>query len=189
MRLEEGSDRWPTFELSPADYERAVAALVRDSGQEVTDWQVRHLDPVEGVDGTYIIDVTVRFRLLGAEYLTLFECKRDASPVKREDVQVLHDKLRSTGAHKGVVVAASGFQSGALSYAKTHGIACVRLLDGAWTYETRDLTQRIPEPTGQYLAHARYLTEKGGYGNTLLSGQRDYVRALLFDGRRDNQLP
>lgn len=189
VNLEEGSDRWPTFELSPADYERAVAALVRDSGQEVTDWQVRHLDPVEGVDGTYIIDVTVRFRLLGADYLTLFECKRHASPVKREHVQVLHDKLRSTGAHKGVVVAASGFQSGALSYAKTHGIACVRLLDGAWTYETRDLTQRIPEPTGQYLAHARYLTEKGGYGNTLLSGQRDYVRELLFDERRDNQFP
>ena len=132
VNLEDGSDRWPTFELSPADYERAVAALVRDSGQEVTDWQVRHLDPVEGVDGTYIIDVTVRFRLLGADYLTLFECKRHAWPVKREHVQVLHDKLRSTGAHKGVVVAASGFQSGALSYAETHGIACVRLLDGAW---------------------------------------------------------
>jgi restriction system protein len=187
VSLEGGSDRWPTFELSPADYERAVADLVRDSGQEVTDWQVRHLDSVEGVDGTYIIDVTVRFRLLGADYLTLFECKRHASPVKREHVQVLHDKLRSTGAHKGVVVAASGFQSGALSYAETHGIACVRLLDGAWTYETRDLTPRVPEPTGQYMAHARYLTEKGGYGNTLLSGRRDYVRELLFDERRDNQ--
>jgi hypothetical protein len=74
-----------------------VASLVRDSGQEVTDWQVRHLDPVEGTDGTYIIDVTVRFRLLGADYLTLFECKRHATPVKREHVQVLHDKLRSTG--------------------------------------------------------------------------------------------
>jgi hypothetical protein len=32
-----------------------------------TDWQVQHLDPVEGVDGTYIIDVTVRFRVLGAD--------------------------------------------------------------------------------------------------------------------------
>jgi hypothetical protein len=181
VKLDDGSDRWPTFELSPADYERTVADLVRDSGQEVTDWQVRHLDPVEGVDGTYIIDVTVRFRLLGADYLTLFECKRHASSVKREHVQVLHGKLRSTGAHKGVVVAASGFQSGALSYAKTHGIACVRLLDGAWTYETRDLTQRIPEPTGEYVGYARYLTEKGWYGDTLLSRQRDYARELLFD--------
>jgi restriction system protein len=100
MRRDDGADRWPTLQLSPVDYERAVAALVRESGQEVTDWQVRHLDPVEGVDGTYIIDVTVRFRPLGADYLTLFECKRRATPVKREHVQVLHDKLRSTGAHK-----------------------------------------------------------------------------------------
>lgn len=74
-------------------------------------------------------------------------------PVKREDVQVLHDKLRSTGAHKGVVVAASGFQSGALAYAKAHGIACVRLVDGAWTYEARNLAPVLPQPTGQYVAY------------------------------------
>jgi restriction system protein len=119
VSLEDGIDRWPTFELSPTEYERIVAELVRDTGHEVTDWDVKHLDPVEGVDGAYIIDVTVRFRLLGADYLTLFECKRHASPVKREDVQVLHDKLRSTGAHKGILVAASGFQKGALIYAKS----------------------------------------------------------------------
>jgi restriction system protein len=81
------------------------------------------------------------------------------------------------------VVAASGFQSGALSYAKTHGIACVRLHDGAWTYETRDWTRQVPEPTGQYAAYARHLTEQGGYGDTLLTGQPQYVRELLFGDR------
>jgi restriction system protein len=181
LRSVDGSDRWPAHELSPVDYERAVACLVSDSAQEVTEWQVRHLDPVEGLDGTYVIDVTVRFRLLGADYLTLFECKRHATPVKREHVQVLHDKLRSTGAHKGIVVAASGFQSGALSYAKAHGIGCVRLHDGAWTYETRDWTRQVTESTGQCFAYARRLTEQGGYGNTLLTGERQYVRELLFD--------
>jgi restriction system protein len=182
MRRDDGADRWPTLQLSPVDYERAVAALVRDSRQEVTDWQVRHLDAVEGLDGTYIIDVTVRFRLLGADYLTLFECKRHATPVKREHVQVLYDKLRSTGAHKGIVVAASGFQSGALSYAKAHGIACVRLFDGAWTYETRDWAQQAPASTGQLVARARRLTEQGGYSDTLLTSQSQYVRELLFEG-------
>ena len=181
MGKDDGSDRWLALQLSPVNYERAVAALVSDSGQEVTDWQVRHLDPVEGLDGTYIIDVTVRFRLLGADYLTLFECKRHATPVKREHVQVLHDKLRSTGAHKGIVVAASGFQSGALNYAKAHGIGCVRLQNGSWTYETRDWTRQVPQSTGQYIAYARYLTEQGGYGDTLLTGQHQQVRELLFD--------
>jgi len=181
VALEDSTDRWPAFDLTPVEYERAVAALVQASGHEVTDWQVRHLDPIAGVDGTYIIDVTARFTLLGAEFLMLFECKRHKSPVKREDVQVLKDKLRSTGAHKGVVVAASGFQRGALDYARTHRIACVRLVDEAWVYETRDMTRVAPpQPTGSYVAYARHLTD-AGQGNTMLSGQSQHVRELLFD--------
>jgi restriction system protein len=132
VKLEDGVDSWPTFDLSPAECKRPVADLVRTAGHDVLDWQVRHLDP-EGVDGTYVIDVAVRFQLLGADFVVLFECKRHTPPVKREHVRVLNDKWRSTGAHKGVVVSASGFQRDALDYAKVHGIA-VRLVDGAWTY-------------------------------------------------------
>jgi hypothetical protein len=130
--------------------------------------------------------VTVRFRLLGADYLTLFECKRHASPVKREDVQVLRDKLRATGAHKGVVVAASGFQRGALVYAKTNGIACVRLVDGAWIYEVRNASRVALIPTGLYVAYERYLTE-AGYGNILLSGQPDSAQEMLFQANTVGQ--
>jgi hypothetical protein len=78
------------------------------------------------------------------------------------------------------VVAASGFQKGALVYAKTHGIACVRLVDGAWTYETRDLTPVIPQATGHYVSYARHLTDGGGYGNTLLSDETDHALEMLF---------
>lgn len=46
--LEDGTDRWPTFALTPAEYERAVAGLVQSAGHEVTDWRVQHLEPVEG---------------------------------------------------------------------------------------------------------------------------------------------
>lgn len=179
MALEDGVDRWPTFDLTPEEYERAVASLVQAAGHEVADLRVQHLDPVEGVDGTYIIDVTVRFRLMGADFLMLFECKRHSSPVKREHVQVLRDKLQSTGAHKGVVVAASGFQRGALEYARTHGIACVRLVDGAWLYESRDFGPRaVPGPTGNYVGYSYALTEMG-YGITLLT-EEHHIRASLF---------
>ena len=180
MVTEDGFDRWPTFSLSPAQYERAVADIVKVAGHEVVDWQVEHLDPVEGMDGTYIIDVTVRFRLMGADFLVLFECKRHSRPVEREDVQVLQDKLRSTGAHKGVVVAASGFQRGALQYAQKHGIACVRLVDGAWTYEMRDHTApAAPHPTGSFVAYARSLSDRG-FRNVLLTDQQSSARELLF---------
>lgn len=29
----------------------------------------------------------------------------------------------------------TAFQKGALEYVRTHGLACVRLVDDAWTYE------------------------------------------------------
>lgn len=180
MVLEDGFDRWPAFTMSPVDYERAVAKLVEDADQEVVDWQVEHLDTVEGMDGRFVIDVTARFRLMGADFLVLFECKRHSRPVEREDVQVLQDKLRSTGAHKGVVVAASGFQAGALVYAQKHGIACVRLVDGAWTYETRDhMTAAALRPTGTFVAYARSLSDRG-YRNVMLTDQQSSARDLLF---------
>ncbi|MEV7011143.1 restriction endonuclease [Streptosporangium sp. NPDC051022] len=180
MSRDDGVDVWQAFEPSPAEYERAVADLMRDGGHEILDWRVEHLDPVEGVDGTYVIDVTVRFRLLGADFLMLFECKRHATPVKREHVQVLNDKLRATGAHKGVVVAASGFQRGALEYARVHGIACVRLVDDSWTYETRHGGRAAGPDAGQYTAYTGQLTHSG-HVNVMLSGQRDRILRFLLE--------
>lgn len=148
------SDHWPAFTLTPAQYEQAVADIARTMSPDIADWQVQHLDPVEGYDGTYIIDVTVRFRLAGLDFLVLFECKRHSTAVKREHVQVLLTKMQSTGAQKGVVVAASGFQSGALQYAQAHGIACVRLVDDAWTYLSRAPAKGPePQPTGTYASY------------------------------------
>lgn len=58
MLVEDGFDRRPTFVLSPIGYERAVADIVKVAGHDVIDWQVEHLDPIEGMDGTYVIYVT-----------------------------------------------------------------------------------------------------------------------------------
>lgn len=178
MTNEEG--RWPAFDLTPAQYEQAVQDLVKATGHEVTDWQVKHLDPIDGVDGSFVIDVTARFRLLGFDFLMLFECKRHASRVKREHVQVLNDKLRSTGAHKGVMVAAAGYQSGALEYARVNKIGCVRLVDSSWTYEVRGSDDGAPEPTGFYVAYSQDLSPSGDASNFLLSGQPTRTRDLLL---------
>lgn len=63
---------------------------------------------------SYIVDVTADFPLAGTDILILFWRKRHKDPAKRSDVRVLLTKLQSTGAQNGVVVAATGFQSGAL---------------------------------------------------------------------------
>jgi hypothetical protein len=175
-------DHWPEFSLSPAEYKKAVADIVNAMDLELTDWQVQHLERVEGLDGTYAIDVTARFRLKGMDFLVLFECKRHSTPVKREHVQVLHSKLQSTGAQKGAVVAASGFQSGALEYAKAHGIACIRLVDDAWTYVTRHTsTTQPPAPTGAYSGYALTPDGEDDYEFALLNGSTSNTRAALID--------
>ncbi|MFG1802159.1 restriction endonuclease [Micromonospora carbonacea] len=174
-------DHWPTFDITPKAYEEAVAAIVTSMHLELLDWEVKHLDPLKGLDGTYIVDVTARFQLAGMDFLILFECKRHKDPVKRSDVQVLHAKLQSIGAQKGVVVAATGFQRGALELAKAHGIACVRLVDNAWTYVTRHTTAAPPlVSTGVYSGYAITPDGYGDYEFTLLNESPGTARSTLI---------
>ena len=171
-------DHWPAFAVTPKAYEEAVAALARSMDLELAGWEVKHLDALDGLDGTYVMDVTARFRLAGMDFLILFECKRHRDPVKRSDVQVLLAKLQSIGAQKGVVVAATGFQRGALEFAKAHGIACVRLVDEAWTYLTRDTAvATAPVPTGVYCGYAMTPDGYGDYESALLNGSPAATRA------------
>jgi restriction system protein len=174
-------DHWPSFDITPQAYEEAVATIAKSMNLDLVGWQVKHLDPVEGLDGTYIIDVTARFHLAGMDFLILFECKRHKNPVKRSDVQVLLAKLQSAGAQKGVLVAATGFQSGALEFAKAHGIACVRLVDNAWTYLSRHTAVATPPAlTGAYSGYAMMPGDDGDYDFTLLTGSADNARSALI---------
>ena len=176
-----GGDHWPSFDVTPKAYEEAVVAIAKSMDLDLVGWEVNHLDPVEGLDGTYVIDVTARFQLAGMDFLILFECKRHKDPVKRSDVQVLLTKVQSTGAQKGVVVAATGFQSGALEFAKAHGIACVRLVDNAWTYISRHGTLTTPPVlTGSYSGYAMAPDGDRDYDFTLLTGSADNSRAALI---------
>lgn len=50
---------------------------------------------------------------------------------------MLHSKVQSTGAHKGVLFSTTPFQRGALQFAKVHGIALIHVTEDRFTYETR----------------------------------------------------
>lgn len=80
-------------------------------------------------DGTYQIDVYARFIAMGVEFKVITECKRYSSPVSREKVAVLADKVKSLGAHKGIMISTCGFQIGAYELAKKHGIALLQVID------------------------------------------------------------
>ena len=77
-------DHWPSFDITPKAYEEAVAVIAKSMNLNLVGWEVKHLDPIQGLDGTYIMDVTARFQLAGMDFLILFECKR---PQDRQTVR------------------------------------------------------------------------------------------------------
>jgi restriction system protein len=130
--------------IDGSELEGLARDLLAEAGQELEAFRVEHRESLEAPDGLFQIDVTARFRVLGLDFLVLVECKDHARPVEREDVQVLADKMRATGAQKAVLFATNGFQRGALEYAAAHGIALVRIVEGKLTFEIHSASQASP---------------------------------------------
>lgn len=146
-------------DITPEKFEQLVHGYLSDLGKDLKSFEAVHNSNVQAHDGTYQIDVKATFEALGCDFVVLVECKRHRSAIKREVIQVLHDKIRSTGAHKGILFSTSKFQEGAREYALKHGIALVRVIEGRYTYFTKSAGEqqynpppwaKIPEYVGEY---------------------------------------
>lgn len=145
--------------ISPTEFEILVKEFLEGTGKEIKDFQVIHNDHLGSSDGEYQIDVFVEFQVMGVNFKVLVECKRHKNEIKREVVQLLFDKLRATGSQKGIIFSTSGYQSGAFQFAKEHGIALIRVIEGRYTYHTRSAGEQkydpppwadIPKYVGEY---------------------------------------
>lgn len=163
--------------LSPVEYEKAVAEMLRASEHGLSGFEVTHREVMQGQDGEYEIDVVARFTALGGDFKVLVECKHHKSPVKRDVVQVLKDRLHSTGSQKGMIFSTSGFQSGAIEYAKAHGIALMRFEDGSTTYLAR--SQNVVKKPDWIADYAGWMYGVGDDGKETLSViSRDHAEYL-----------
>ena len=133
-------------EMSSEQFEKCVEQILIDMSSNLNNCQIIHDRKIKSSDGEYQIDVSVEFDAFGVHYLTLVECKLHKSSIKRELVQLLYDKIRATGAQKGILFSTANYQSGAITYAKEHGIALVHIIDGKLTYETRSHQSIAIEP-------------------------------------------
>ncbi|SMO33596.1 restriction endonuclease [Solitalea koreensis] len=124
-------------DILPRDFELLIKDYLVDLGKELKTFEAIHDLHLKRTDGEYQIDVYAEFELLGASFKVLVECKRHKNKIKREVVQLLYDKLRATGAQKGMIFSTSGFQEGAKLYASEHGIALVHVIEGRYTYSTK----------------------------------------------------
>ena len=94
----------PNLKITATEFERLVRDWILKQGGELTSLEVTHDVKVEAHDSTYQIDVLAKFQAFaGADFAVLIECKKYRSAVKRELVQVLHNKVMSIGAHKGIL--------------------------------------------------------------------------------------
>ncbi len=129
--------------LSPGDFERLTEVYLRALGGSLREFQTTRLEQLSGTDGVYEIDITIRFEALGVNFIVLVECKHHRSPIKRDVVQILHDRLESTGSQKGILFSTAPFQRGAVQYANAHGIALVHVTNGSVNLVARSASPSV----------------------------------------------
>ena len=131
--------------ITSVQFELQVKRFLESTAGKLKDFQTVHRESMDGQDGTYEIDITARFKIFGADFLVLVECKNHKNHIKREQVQMLHCKLVSLSAQKAMLFATTPFQDGAVEYANQHGIALVQLASGETLYFTKG-GNRTPLP-------------------------------------------
>lgn len=112
------------FEIFCADTLKAYAKQ-----ENLTDFTVEPNQHLKTHDGTYQIDVFVKFTALRIKHTMLVECKKQGRKVERKVATDLSKKIESIGANKGLIISTSGFQSGTVQFAKAHGISLWQIVD------------------------------------------------------------
>lgn len=163
------------LKLTPLEFELAVRRILDAGGDGLADFRTAHLESIAGTDGEYIFDVTARFTALGGKFLVLIECKHQKRDVERSQVQILHSKLQSVGAQKGMLFSVSGFQEGAVRYAEKHGLALVQLQDECTTFFAKSSGHPGFQPTGRVIGWLR----RGPSFSVVSSTDGRYMKAEL----------
>lgn len=99
-------------------------------------------EKVEGPDGQRQCDIIIEHSYLGTKYRTLIECKDYSSSVAILHVDALSSKLDDLNCNKGVIVARTGFQRGAIDKAARKGIDLYSFSEA--TKAVSDLNMRLP---------------------------------------------
>ncbi len=125
------------LEMSPSEFEKYTLQILEEQTAGLNNVKIEHNKVVHAYDGNYQLDGYIEFEALGVIYKTIVECKHYKYPISREIVHKVYDNLRAVGAQKGIVISTSNFQSGAIEYAKHHGIALIQITDSEENYYAR----------------------------------------------------
>lgn len=172
----------PNTEITPIDFEKLIHDYLSNIGKDLKSFSSKHNQIIQKPDGSYQIDIYAEFEELGGIFKVLVECKKHINPIKREVAQILYDKLRATGSQKGMIFSTSGFQSGAIKYAKEHGIALIKVYNGELNYLTKGNPSNPSKPPN-WADIQKYQGEFtfNGSINYLQIGHLDAIHDFLFE--------
>ena len=124
------------YDLTPTEFEKYCCDFLKGFAEKekLPDFKIIHDTKIKAPDGKYQIDVYIEYTALGVHHKVLCECKKYKNRVNRDKVAILHRKLESLGAQKGILISTSDFQSGAIEYAKSHGIALIKAENYSFDY-------------------------------------------------------
>jgi hypothetical protein len=118
--------------MRSVEYELFVGHMIKalSANELIMPSSVEHLRKFTGKTGeVYEIDLSYKFRVAEADYLTIVECKCWNHRVGRQVINYFKSVVEDIGAHKGIVVTTVGFQEGAIGFAKKCGIALLKVTD------------------------------------------------------------
>ncbi|HBF0843071.1 restriction endonuclease [Clostridioides difficile] len=161
------------MELTPEEFEKYSLDILAEQTKNLENLKIEHNKWIQVSDGNYQIDGYIEFEVMGVKYKTIVECKHYKTSISREKVQVLCGKIQSLGAQKGILISTSNFQSGAIEYAKIHGIALIQLTDADINFATRVrmnvIMQHGRTPYNYGKPYAGVLISKGDLGGITCS--------------------
>jgi len=110
-----------------SDYELLVHTLLNQEIGGLSGVELVEMDrnvSMTGLSGyTHQIDVLYRMKIWLTELLVLVECKQYEKRVGVDDLLEFKSRIEDLRAHKGVFVTSSGYQSGAIEFARANRIA------------------------------------------------------------------
>ena len=146
MELDTNPYRCLIANITPTDFEEFSQATLNAyaASEGLSDFSILHNEKIITHDGEYQIDNFAEFTALGVRIKILIECKKYKRAIERDEVIILKSKLDSSGSHKGIMISTSAFQTGAVKYAKAHGIALIQIIEESVLHITASLYQDNP---------------------------------------------
>jgi hypothetical protein len=123
--------------------------------------QVHHNKKYKGKSGhMHQIDVVAELELAGTSLIIPVECKCYSHKVGIDEIMEFATRIEDIGAHKGIVVTTTGFQSGAVRFAKSKGIALVIAYDIKWEMILRRISEDFNDPVKRFERHKRFINRQ-----------------------------